>query len=174
MSRTKIFKKLSKFTKLSLGAVLTSLYFLLPTKIMAAINNPVIDPALGGDGTEAGAELAKNGEIFTTYFIFLWRAFINIGGIAVLIYFLWGAFEWITAGGDSGKLGNARNRMLHAAIGLIILVSSFTILGFISSLLFGDNFNLLELTFPSPDGSGATTTTTAPTGELPGGYRDAP
>lgn len=168
-------KKIKKYTSLIIGALLTSLYFLLPTRIMAAINNPVIDPSLGGDGSEASAKLAKSGGIFTTYFVFLWRAFINIGGIAVLIYFLWGAFEWITAGGDSGKLGNARNRMLHAAIGLIILVSSFTILGFISSLLFGDNFNLLELTFPSPDGVGeATATPTTPTTELPGGYSDAP
>ena len=156
----KLFTKTAQF---SFGAFLLGLYLSFPAKISAALRNPVIDEALGGDGTEASATAASDGSIFATYFVFLWQAFINVGGIAVIIYFMWGAFEWITAGGDSGKLTNARNKMVQAAIGLIILVSSFTILGFVSSLFFGDNFNLLELTFPTfsstAGGTGTTTST---------------
>jgi hypothetical protein len=37
--------------------------------------------------------------------------------------------------------------MTHAAIGLLILVSSFIIIGFISALFFGNEFDILNLNF---------------------------
>lgn len=73
----------------------------------------------------------------------------------VLAYFVWGAIDWIAAGGESGKLEKARQKMTQSALGMIVLVSSFTIIAFVSQLLFGDNFNLLKLTFPSGDASAA-------------------
>ncbi len=92
---------------------------------------------------------ANSGLTFMTYFIYLWRAIITIGALMVLLYFIWGAIEWISAGGDQGKVGKARDKMTQSVIGLIILVSSFTIVAFLSRLLFGDNFDLLNLTLPS-------------------------
>ncbi len=46
-----------------------------------------------------------------------------IAALLVLAYLIWGAVEWITSEGDSGKLQKARNKMMHAVIGLIILAS---------------------------------------------------
>jgi hypothetical protein len=34
---------------------------------------------------------------------------------------IWGAFEWITSGGDKDAVGKARNRILNALIGLAVL-----------------------------------------------------
>ena len=68
----------------------------------------------------------------------------------VLIYFLWGGIEWITAGGDTAKVQKARDRITQSIIGLVILVASFVIIGFISELFFGSDFNLLEITIPTP------------------------
>lgn len=118
--------------------------FLLSASIASAeIINPVI-----GDKGDSAVE-ANSGAIFTSYFIILWRAAITIGGLAVIVLFLQGAIEWITAGGDSGKIESARNRLTQSAIGLFILVSSFTIIAYISQLLFGADFRILNLTFPS-------------------------
>lgn len=65
--------------------------------------------------------------------------------------FLWGAIEWITAGGDSGKVGKARDKITQAIIGLVILVGSFVIIGFIGRVFFGGDFDLLNLTIPTPN-----------------------
>lgn len=111
------------------------------------ITNPITG-SLGND-----VEKAKTGELFTNYFVDIWNTMISIGGLIVLIMFLWGALEWITAGGDSGKIEKARSRILQSLIGLIILVSSFVILGFISQLFFGASFSLLDLSFISAGGS---------------------
>ncbi len=118
-----------------------------------AFTNPAIQGALGSD-----LEQAKTGASFTTYFIMLWKALTTVGAIMVLIYFLWGALEWITAGGDSGKIEKARNRITQSMLGLLILVSSFVIIGFISNLFFGNSFNILKLQFSSPTGIQTETT----------------
>lgn len=118
---------------LLLGAITTS---------HAAIENPVI----GDLGTSDGAD---DGSKFINYAVYLWRVSINLGALAVIVFFILGAFEWITAGSDSKKTETARSRMTNAVIGLIVLVSSFTLLSFISKIFFGENFDLLKLTFPT-------------------------
>lgn len=120
----------------------TYAWFATPSMAQAQITNPAIGTELGGN--RAGAE---SGQTFTMYFVQLWQAFITVGGIAVLLYFIWGAIDWITAGGDSGKIEKARNKITQAIIGMVILVGSFAIIGFISTLFFGDSFNLLAPAF---------------------------
>lgn len=52
-------------------------------------------------------------------------------GLAVLIFLVWGAFDWITAGGDKEKIAAARRKIVNAIIGLFLLALS----AFIASLL---------------------------------------
>lgn len=110
-----------------------------------AFTNPVIGERFGGNPEEAG-----EGQTFVNYFVIIWQAFITVGAILVLVYFLWGALSWIISGGDSSRVEKARNRITHALMGLIILVSSFVIIEFISGLFFGDEFSILNLKFNSP------------------------
>ncbi len=119
-----------------------------PVRTFAAITNPVLSENLGG--TADSSQAARDGSIFVGYLVSLWETAINVGGLLVLFYFVWGAFEWITAGSESGKLEKARLRMMHAVVGLLILVSSFVILGYISTALFGEDFSILNLSFPTP------------------------
>lgn len=113
----------------------------LVTKVQAAITNPAIG-TLGSD-----ADAAADGTLFTSYFLRVWNGIITIGALMVIIYFLWGSIGWITAGGDSAKIQKSRDRMVQAVIGLILLVGSFTLIGFISATFFGSDFNILELKF---------------------------
>lgn len=144
---------------MTLSRRLTSLFatataFLsLPALAQAAITNPAVG-TLGNN-----PEQAKTGATFLTYFVTLWRAGINIGALIVLVYFAWGSIEWITSGGDKGKVEAARMKMTNAAVGIIILVSSFTIIGFFSNLVFGNDFNLLKLTFPTATSTSGTSVT---------------
>lgn len=130
--------------KKTIALFLSLLSLAFPTVVQAQITNPVIK-SLGDD-----AEAAQQGTTFLGYFVVLWRALITVGALIVVVYFLWGAIEWIVAGGDTGKVQKARDRMTQAGIGLVILVASFTILAFLSMVFFGDNFNILELTIPDP------------------------
>ncbi len=107
------------------------------------------NPAVGSLGNNIPA--AQSGATFLGYFVTLWQAVITIGGLIVLIYFVWGAIEWITAGGDSAKVQKARDKLTQSVIGLIVLVATFTLVGFISQLFFGDDFDLLNLPIPTPN-----------------------
>lgn len=132
--------KISAF--LSIGVV--NLFVFAKTSF-AAITNPAIDPSMGNN--PSGAE---SGDIFLTYFVGIWRTIINVGALLLLLYMIWGGIDWITAGGDSGKVGNARNKITQAVIGMIILAFSFVLIGFIGKLFFGNQFDLLDLTFVGP------------------------
>jgi hypothetical protein len=43
------------------------------------------------------------------------------GALLVLMYYIWAAIEWITAGGDSSKIEKARTKIMQSTIGLIVL-----------------------------------------------------
>ena len=58
-----------------------------------------------------------------------------IAGVSFLIYFVLGAVNWITSGGDTQKAANARSTILNAIIGLIITVIAYPAILLISSLL---------------------------------------
>jgi hypothetical protein len=94
----------------------------LPTDAnFSGLSNPVI----GTLGKNVSA--AENGSIFQRYFISIWKSVISLGGLIVIIMFLWGAIDWILAGGDSGKVQKARDKMTQAAIGLIVLSATTAI-----------------------------------------------
>lgn len=109
-----------------------------------AITNPVVGE-LGSD-----PDAAKSGATFVNYFVVIWNAFITIGALMVIIFFLWGGIEWISAGGDSGKVEKARNRITQAVIGIILLVSSFVLIELVSTLFFDGQFSILNFTFTAP------------------------
>lgn len=109
---------------------------------LAQITNPVA----GNLGTYEAS--ASSGGKFVEYTVYLWRAAITFGSLAVIVYFLLGAFTWITSGGDQSKVEDARNKITNAVIGLVLLVSSFVLLSFLSKILFGGEFDLLKLTIP--------------------------
>lgn len=121
----------------------------IPHPALADISNPAIAPELGSDATQAQAGIP-----FARYFITLWRGVIMIGAIMILIYFLWGAIEWITAGGDTGKVQKARDRITQSLVGFIILVSTVVIVAFIGAVFFGDSLNLFRLDIPTPGEAG--------------------
>jgi hypothetical protein len=56
-------------------------------------------------------------------------------GILLVLYFLYGGFLWMTAGGDSGKVGKAQEIIKNASIGLALVIISFSIASFVLDAL---------------------------------------
>jgi Type IV secretion system pilin len=44
-----------------------------------------------------------------------------IVGIVAVIMIIYSGFRYITSGGDSGKVGNAKNSLIYALVGLVIV-----------------------------------------------------
>jgi hypothetical protein len=78
------------------------------------------------------------------------QAFINAGIrlifvialLAVLIMLIWGALQWIFSGGEKEAVGEARNRILHALIGLAVLAVAFALAALAGQFVGIDLFNL--------------------------------
>jgi len=76
---------------------------------------------------------------------FALRAVLAIAALLVFAYLLLGAFQWITSGGDKGKTEQARNQIIAAVIGLIIVAASYAIFNLVIGFLgFGSLENILD------------------------------
>lgn len=53
--------------------------------------------------------------------------FITVAGIFLLIYLLWGAFDWITSAGEKEKITKAQNKITNALVGMILIFAVLTI-----------------------------------------------
>ncbi len=76
-----------------------------------------------------------------------------MGTIVFLYYFVSGALTMITNSGDSGKMNGARDKMMHAAVGLIVLVATYGVAGLIASIVGIDILNPKELLLPLVPGT---------------------
>lgn len=76
----------------------------------------------------------------------LWQTIIIVGGLAFILYFLWGGLQWIMAGGDKSKIEEARAKLTQGLIGLAILAASYVIIKFIETAI---GMDLLNITWPT-------------------------
>ena len=54
--------------------------------------------------------------------------FYTFAAITLVFMIIWGAFDWITSGGEKEKIDAARNKIVNAIIGIIIFAVAFAIL----------------------------------------------
>jgi hypothetical protein len=54
-----------------------------------------------------------------------------IAGILAVVIIIWGGFTYVTSAGDANKATNARNMIIYAAIGLVVIVLAQTLIIFI-------------------------------------------
>lgn len=93
---------------------------------LAQITNPALPTSLGNDAGE---------NIIARLLARFFGASLAIGSLAFLLYLVYGAFRWLTAGDDKGQLQTARNTMTQAFIGLTIMASIFAIAHILGILL---------------------------------------
>lgn len=77
----------------------------------------------------------------------------TVGAFLVLIMLIIGAYEWIASGGDKEAVGKARNRIINALVGLLVLAIAFALVNLIGQFT-GINIQNLIVPSPNPSASG--------------------
>lgn len=108
------------------------------SKLLAQIQNFAVPGGTTPDESQ--------GTQFATTYATLWQTIIIVGGLAFILFFLWGGLQWIMAGGDKGKLDEARSKITQGLIGLGVLAASFVIIKFLQSAV---GLDLLNIVWPS-------------------------
>lgn len=54
--------------------------------------------------------------------------FYMVAAIVLIFMILWGAFEWMTSGGDKEKVASARSRIISAIIGMALFAIAYAII----------------------------------------------
>lgn len=78
------------------------------------------------------------------------RAMIVIAGVYALINFILAGYQFMSAGGDAGKVANAWAKIWQSIIGLIVAAGAFVIAAIIGWLIFGDATFIINPTIPTP------------------------
>ncbi|HUW21183.1 MAG TPA: hypothetical protein VMW41_00810 [Candidatus Bathyarchaeia archaeon] len=102
----------------------------------AQITNPAIGEAGSGEGAQILSRLIS----------IILSALLIMGVIFFMTNFILGAYRWISGGHDKSYIQEARDRVSHAIIGLVILFSVFAIIRLIGDI-FG--LNLMKLSIPT-------------------------
>ena len=101
-----------------------------------------ISPPKNPGGNPIGVPSNKLlGDIITNAITILF----TVAAVGGLVYFLWGATEWIFSGGDKEKVSNARRRITHALIGLFLIGLAFFLVRFVGQTVGLDPTGALNL-----------------------------
>lgn len=79
---------------------------------------------------------------------FITLVFVLVGLVA-LGYLVFGGFKWLTSQGEKQAVEEARNHIVAAIVGLIIIFLSYLVVNVLLSFLTGGNVTLNHLTLPS-------------------------
>ena len=61
----------------------------------------------------------------------------GILGFVAVIMILIGGFQWMTAGGEDGKVDKAKGTLKNGIIGLVIVAGAWVIIKFVLTIIFG-------------------------------------
>jgi hypothetical protein len=86
-----------------------------------------VGAAAGGSGcASADGEPTVNSLVTSIVNILSW-----VVGVLAVIMLIFAGFQYVTSGGDSGKIGNAKNTMIYAIVGIAVVAFSQTIVKFV-------------------------------------------
>lgn len=72
-----------------------------------------------------------------------------IAALLAFLYLILGGIKWITSGGDKAGMEEARNKITHAIVGLIIVGAAWAIMSLVQSFL-GVQIIGGNISFPQP------------------------
>jgi hypothetical protein len=95
-----------------------------PPQAPTGIYNPALHPSVGsGSGIDIISTLLRNALAIA----------LIVGTLVFFAFLIFGAIQWITAGGDKAKTESASKKITTAIVGLVILFSVFAIMKLIGS-----------------------------------------
>lgn len=105
--------------------------------VYAATPPPNTMQGIFGTITPVGPITGDPAQGLSNLLVFGLKAFLLIAALAVLMYLLWGAFDWITSGGDKEKVSKAQNKMTYAVLGIILIVVILAVFGVVAGDILG-------------------------------------
>jgi uncharacterized membrane protein YidH (DUF202 family) len=128
----KIRKSLALFVA-GLALAMLPVALVAPVSVYAA---DTIQDSLGcGSNLEVGAncdtDVATGSEGINDIITTIINAFSIIVGVVSVIMIIYGGFRYITSGGDSGNVSSAKNTIIYAVIGLVVVALAQFIVQFV-------------------------------------------
>ena len=116
-------------------AILPSLFLLTsftPVSAASSSSGPssICDTPNVPDDVKASSGCSSGGTEISDSIFSILNSIIVVAGIIAVIYVIIGGIQYMTSGGDSGKLQKAKNTILYAVIGLVVCVLAFAIVNF--------------------------------------------
>lgn len=104
---------------------------------------------LGGEtGFRGSAEVFQPGDSiqtaaasFENFFSNIIGVFTVFAGMGFILYFAFGALQWILAQGDEGRTTAARKQMTNGAVGLLITVIAYVLIAVVGAVVGIDILN---------------------------------
>lgn len=121
--------------KLSAAALTLSSFLASAAPVFAQVDVGIKAPTVGINPITPIGTVLSNGLIV----VFV------IAALLVLFFLVWGAFDWITSGGDKEKVGGARKKIFAAIIGLVLLALAFLITRVAGQIVNIDILNLKQI-----------------------------
>lgn len=108
-----------------------------------------LNSAAGGAGYGTGAVSTNQLPIIVGSLIGI---LLQLVGVLLLLYLIYAGFLWMTAGGDKGKVEKATTTIRNTIIGLVLIITAYSISGYI----------LAQLSIAANVGTGTPTTPAGP------------
>jgi len=104
---------------------------------VAAVVMPIALPSASAQ-FKSGLDAARTQEMSTKPISTTIGEVVNIflyfvGAVAVIVV-IWGGFQYITSSGDSQKATTAKNTIMYAVIGIVVVVMSYAIVNWVFGL----------------------------------------
>lgn len=81
---------------------------------------------------QVGFTIPQFGDVLT----FIIRIFFILSGLIAMLFLLLGAFAWITSGGNKEAVDKARDKIMNAVVGVILIFAVLAIVGLMEQLFF--------------------------------------
>jgi Type IV secretion system pilin len=101
------------------------------SKIAEQVSSGANGAASGNTASDCGTSTGVDQSSISKIASGVVNVFSLIVGIVAVIMIIFGGFRYITSGGDSGKVGNAKNSLVYAIIGLIVVALAQVIVHFV-------------------------------------------
>jgi hypothetical protein len=121
-----------KTLKTLIGSVgMAALTVVMPLAVHAQAQNPFQQAQTLSQNVGTQAGIASSNVSLPEIVGRIINILLGFIGIVLLLIVLYAGFQWMTAGGDSKKVEEAKQRISNAVVGLIILVAAFAISNFV-------------------------------------------
>ena len=84
-----------------------------------------------GNGCSGNTDTGTSDKNLTTIIATVVNIISIIVGVVAVIMIIWGGLKYITSGGESGKITSAKNTIIYALIGLVIVALAQFIVHFV-------------------------------------------